>query len=101
MIGRRASWRMFAEAGCFGAAVTMKVGPVVHAHRFVSVSAVGGARAGGAGGGAAGDAGITKAEVPAHGEEPCRGERGGCRPRHRWLGGTARRSWRLGYGCVR
>ena len=59
-----------AEPGCFGAAVAMKVGPVVYEYRFVSVSAVGGARAGGAAGGAAGDAGITKAEVPAHGDEP-------------------------------
>jgi hypothetical protein len=58
------------EAGCFGAAVVVKMGPVVHKHRFVSVSSVGGASAGGAADGTAGDAGITKTEVPAHGDEP-------------------------------
>ncbi len=46
------------------------MGPVVHKHRFVSVSSVGGAGAGGAANGTAGDAGITKTEVPAHGDEP-------------------------------
>ena len=59
-----------AEAGCFGAAVVMDLGPVVHKDQFVSVSAVGGARAGGAAGSAAGDAGMTKAEAPVHGDEP-------------------------------
>ena len=61
-----------AEAGCFGAAVAVEVGPVVHEDRFVSVSvsAAGGAGAGAAADSAAGDAGMTKAEVPAHGDEP-------------------------------
>ena len=48
-----------AEAGCFGAAVVVKMGPVVHKHSFVSLSSESGASAGAADG-TAGDAGITK-----------------------------------------
>ena len=65
MTGIRASWRTLRRPAA-GAAR----GPVVHKHRFVSVSSVSGASAGGAADGTAGDAGITKTEVPAHGDEP-------------------------------
>jgi hypothetical protein len=59
-----------AESGCFGAAVVVEVGAVIHEHGLVSVNEVSGARASGGGGGAPSDAGVAVAEVPAHGDEP-------------------------------
>ena len=58
------------EASCFGAAVVVEVGSVIHEHSFVSVITVSGAQSGGGGGVTTCDAGVAVTEVPAHGDEP-------------------------------
>ena len=60
-----------AEASCFGAAVVVKVGSVIHEHSFVSVIAVSGARAGGGGDGTTSDGAYCSLQIQIHWRKNC------------------------------